>query len=147
MKPFLKNYGIYKPNKNGNGGGMQIQLQENKNQVGDFFLFFQFAKQDISQPESKKMLWSDKASNVCMKMNFADIEKILLAIKTNSPLEIIHKTDKHTTYLNWNINQKKPGFYLTVKKDAVQVALPISPEESVGIELVLINAFNKMLGW
>ncbi len=166
---FLPDYAIYKPAKSGNGSGAQFKLtvkesEGNKGRV----VFLEMGKQ--KSKDGKQMDWSPK-SKLMMALQIPDLQSIIHALSLNKSYdrnkkemnigcELYHqKEGKGNTILKLNVNEKQPGFYMTLsykpENETAEekygskraIGIPITPEESTGLKIVLTQALIKVQCW
>lgn len=166
---FLSDYAIYKASKSGNGSGAQFKLtiderEGNKKRL----VFLEMAKQ--KDKDGKSMEWGQKKS-LMMALKIPDLQTIIHTLdlkqsydrnrkKMNIGCELYHQIEhKGNTILKLNVNEKQPGFYMTLsykpandtakEKYGLQrsIGIPITPEESTGLKIVLTQALIKVQGW
>lgn len=144
--------GIYKPRKNISGGAvMQLKIGSQRD-----CMFLEAAPQIRPMDDPKPYDWD--AQRVTVKLGATDIGKLIAMFDGVAPieqdenkpdLELFHKNPKGNKVIK--AKRQGTGFYFkfSVKEEdkQIQLAIPVSWDESVLLSIALKRAYEIMLGW
>lgn len=144
--------GIYKPRKAITGGAvMQLKLGSKRD-----CMFLEVAPQIRDMDDPKPYDWENQ--RLTIKLGPTDIGKLIAMFDGVAPveqdagkpdLELFHKNDKGNKVIK--AKRQDTGFYFkfSAKEDGktVQLAIPVSWDESVLLSIALKRAYEVMLGW
>ncbi len=153
----MKEFRIYKPNKDKTGAATKFQLSLKKyDKYEEFILFLESAKQTgLDSDGNASFGWKDTTLKVIMKLEPTDIGELLLVLtgqkeKVGSGKGLYHENTKGNTILQFERKGDTGYAYRLSNKQGdklLAIQHMISPAEGEILRVLLTTALNRSFGW
>ena len=119
----MKEYRIYRPNKQGNGTASKVSMRTNKEtRYNDKYLFWEIAPQTgVDENKNASFDWRTKdkkdTKSIVVKIGLPDCGEMLAVLKGRAEsVDLFHQNQHGNSVIKFGWNNKKLGIQISSKK-------------------------------